>query len=105
MMLSKGMLWSAFVTHSLVTASPADIYFARHDGPQAYRGTNPSGLDNMTSGMQRKCKNMCFVAEDLKVGFRRLQSSKGFRSEVEEMKDCRRNCSASEKRWASSQRT
>ncbi|GAQ78033.1 hypothetical protein KFL_000070040 [Klebsormidium nitens] len=66
MMLTKGMLWSAFVTHSLVTASPADIYFARHDGPQAYRGTNPAGLDNMTSGMQRKCKNMCFVAEDLK---------------------------------------
>jgi hypothetical protein len=67
MMMTKGMLWSAFVTHSLETASPADLYYARHDGQQAYKVANPLLLENMTVGMQYKCKNMCFLAEDLKV--------------------------------------
>lgn len=67
-MLTKGALWTAFVRDSLGRASPADLFFARHDGQRVYRGEGgPWLLSKLTPGMQDQCRTMCFLLEDLKV--------------------------------------
>ncbi|GAQ82976.1 Cupredoxin superfamily protein [Klebsormidium nitens] len=67
MMLTKGALWTAFVRHSLGRASPADLYFACHDGQRVYRGeSGPWLLSKLSPAMQDQCRTMCFLMEDLK---------------------------------------